>query len=283
MRDLLKMAIRPLMKYHGAKWYLAPWIIEHMPKHNTYVEVFGGSAAILLNKTPAKHEVYNDKNDIVVNLFRVIRDDDMRDRLIKLVSMTPYSRTEYHHARLHYEDDDPVLSAHKLLIRSQMAFGSSGATTLCAGFKSYTAGEGGASIKSLWTNMPDNLLQVANRLRKVLIENTDACKLIKQHDRSNTLFYLDPPYPAETRENITSYRDYEFDDNEHEELLTLAKSCKGDFLISGYDNELYNDILKGWVKSSKLSTISSQKGSVMRTEILWLSPNCQSNQLDFFD
>lgn len=276
------MAIRPIMKYHGAKWALSCWVIEHFPAHDTYVEVFGGSAAVLLNKEPARYEVYNDKNDVIVNLFRVIRDDEMRGRLIKLLSMTPYSRTEFLDARHHDENYDPVTSAHKLLIRAQMGFGSSGATSSYTGFKSFTPSKGSASIRNLWTNMPDNLIEVAARLQHVMLENTDAHKLIKSHDTSDTLFYLDPPYSASTRENTDTYGKFEYSDKEHESLLNLVLGCSGKFVISGYDNDLYNDVLDGWSRSLKSSAISSQKGGALRTEVIWSSPNCQSHQLDFF-
>lgn len=277
------MALRPVMKYHGAKWALANWVIDHFPAHDTYVEVFGGSAAVLLNKQLSKYEVYNDKNDVVVNLFRVIRDDEMRERLLKLLTMTPYSRTEFMDARHHDENYDPVTSAHKLLIRAQMGFGSAGATSSYTGFKSYTSTKGAASIKNLWTNLPANLIEVAIRLQNVMLENVDGQKLIKSHDSPETLFYLDPPYSASTRENNDTYGKFEYSDKQHIELLDLVLSCSGKFVISGYDNDLYNNVLKGWNKSFKSSAISSQKGSVVRTEVIWSSPNCNSHQFDFFD
>lgn len=276
------MALTPVMKYHGAKWALANWLIDHFPAHQTYVEVFGGSAAVLLNKQPSRYEVYNDKNDVIVNLFRVIRDDEMRDQLLKLLTMTPYSRTEFMDARHHDENCDPVTSAHKLLIRAQMGFGSSGATSSYTGFKSYTSTKGAASIRNLWTNLPANLVEVAVRLQNVMLENVDAQKLIKSHDSPETLFYLDPPYSASTRENNNTYGKFEYSDKEHIKLLDLVLSCSGKFIISGYENDLYNDVLKGWNKSFKSAAISSQKGSVVRTEVVWCSPNCNSHQLDFF-
>lgn len=38
----------PVMRYHGAKWRLAPWIVSFFPDHDTYLEPYGGSAGVLL-------------------------------------------------------------------------------------------------------------------------------------------------------------------------------------------------------------------------------------------
>ena len=67
------------MRYPGSKWALAPAIVARMPDHYHYVEPFFGAGAVFFTKPPAPHEVINDLNDQVVNLFRVLRDrpDDL--------------------------------------------------------------------------------------------------------------------------------------------------------------------------------------------------------------
>lgn len=287
------MSIKPLMRYHGAKWRLAPWIISHFPQHHCYVEPFGGSAAVLISKEPSDREVYNDKNDEIVNLFNVIRCNEMRLELLRLLTMTPYSRTEFEFAKEHSDRNrnsqgkiesgyPAVMEAHKLLVRAQMGFGSAGATRGNTGFRLDTA-RGGTSLQTLWGDLPEVVLSVTERLRNVVIENADAYNVIKQHDRVDTLFYLDPPYTLDTRTNKDSYGAYELSEFEHTRLLELTLNCAGMFVISGYDNDLYNDTLAGWTKSSRQTAISSRNGSGKRTEVLWISPNCEQLQPDIFE
>jgi DNA adenine methylase len=87
------MIKHPLVRYHGSKWRLAPWIISHFPKHIIYVEPFGGSGSVLLRKERSKIEVYNDLDGEIVNLFRVVREHG--EELSHRIYLTPYARSEY--------------------------------------------------------------------------------------------------------------------------------------------------------------------------------------------
>lgn len=85
---------RPALRWHGGKWRVAPWIIEHFPKHAVYVEPFGGAGSVLIRKPRVSSEVYNDLDGEVVNLFRVLRDRKKAAELERLLRLTPFAREE---------------------------------------------------------------------------------------------------------------------------------------------------------------------------------------------
>ncbi len=95
---------RPLIRYHGGKWQIAPWIISNFPDHRVYVEPYGGAASVLLQKPRADAEIYNDLDSDMVNLLRVVRSQG--DELVRLLELTPFARDEFDRAWEH--TDDPL-------------------------------------------------------------------------------------------------------------------------------------------------------------------------------
>ncbi len=85
----------PALRYHGAKFRLAPWVLQHFPEHRCYVEPFGGAAGVLLQKPRAYAEVYNDLDDDIANFFRVLRDPMQANQLIQLLHLTPYGTAQH--------------------------------------------------------------------------------------------------------------------------------------------------------------------------------------------
>lgn len=67
-----------IVKYPGAKWSLADWVISHFPEHHSYMEPFFGSGAVLFTKSRSNIETVNDLDGDVVNLFDWIRKDPER-------------------------------------------------------------------------------------------------------------------------------------------------------------------------------------------------------------
>ncbi len=269
----------PLIRYHGGKFRLAVWVISHFPNHTCYTEAFGGAAGVLLQKPRAYAEVYNDLDGEIVNLFRVLRNEDQRNKLIEQLVFTPYSRDDFQEA---WEPcEDPIEKARRLIIRAQMGFGSAGATKGITGFRIDTKRAYGTA-QSLWVTYPNHLAIVGQRLSGVLIENRPAIQVLQDHDDSETLHYVDPPYVHDTRYSGAKtgrvYR-HEMSDQDHEELLKVLLELEGKVIVSGYPSEIYNDYLDKWKRVDTNARISSGRGTDVRTECLWISPNAQHQDL----
>lgn len=269
----------PVIRYHGGKFRLADWVIRHFPKHTCYTESFGGAAGVLLQKPRAYAEVYNDLDGEVVNLFRVLRNEDDRNKLIELLVFTPYSRVDFQEA---WEPcDNSIEKARRLIIRAQMGFGSAGASKGITGFRIDTKRAYGTA-QSLWVTYPNHLADVGQRLSGVLIENRPAIQILRDHDGAETLHYVDPPYVHDTRYSGAKtgrvYR-HEMTDQDHEELLKVLLDLDGKVIVSGYPSELYNDYLGQWKRVDTSARISSGRGTDTRTECLWINPNAQEQDL----
>lgn len=265
----------PAIRYHGGKFRLAPWIIEQMPDHVCYVEPFGGAAGVLLQKTRSYAEVYNDLDSEVVNLFRVLRDPELNQRLQEVCALTPYSRDEFRAAK--EATADPVERARRMVVRACMGFGTASGIGGDSGFR-HDSKRKYATPSHLWERYPETLAAVCQRLQGVIIENRDALAVMRSHDAETTLHYIDPPYMPETRSKGHRYYRHEMTVEGHEQLLAVSRAMTGMVMISGYDHEVYNDMLSGWAKTEKASRISAGRGTKVRTECLWLNPAAQQKQ-----
>ncbi len=256
---------RPALRYHGGKWRVGNWVIEHFPMHDCYVEAFGGGASVLLQKLPAVHEVYNDLSCTVVNFFRVLR--EYPEKLINAIELTPYSRREHQLAWQHSED--PIESARRFYVRSWQSFGTATSKTANdTGWRTQKSTSRASAIKSF--NDTAHLWDIAARFKIVQIEQDEASKIIVRYDTPSTLFYFDPPYLYSTRgDKAGRAYHHEMTDAQHIALAEQIKSVKGMVIISGYESPLYDDLYRGWdVVKKETRDINSN----VQTEVLWLSP-----------
>lgn len=252
---------RPVLRWHGGKWLLAPWIISHMPEHRVYVEPFGGAASVLMRKRRAYAEIYNDLDDEVVNLFRVLR-SDQAERLIDQLRLTPFAATEFFAA---YEPSEcPVESARRTVIKSYMGFGSNGVHQR-TGFRSNSNRSGTTPARD-WVNYPDALAAIVERMRGVVVLNRDAREVMRAHDGPRTLHYVDPPYHFETRADAADDYAHEMTNEDHMDLLKFLRGLKGMVMLSGYPHESYDAALDGWTRIERAALAD---GAKKRTEVLW--------------
>lgn len=278
----------PVLRYHGGKWRMADWLLAHFPlatAYDTYIEPFGGSASVMMRKPRSQYEVYNDLDGEIVNVFRVLQDDAQRERLTELLRLTPYARSEF---ELSYQPtDDPVEQARRTVFRAFSGFGSAAATKGRTGFRGFSGSSGrGVNPASYWSRYPENLAAFGERLSGVVLENRPALDVMKDRDGDRVLHYVDPPYVHATRalgSDRGCYR-HEMTDADHERFLNELQGITGFVVLSGYDCDLYRDALSSWSLVSREFTASGNKGTVHRTESLWLSPRVVelSRQCDMF-
>lgn len=258
---------RPLIRYYGSKYRLAPFIISNFPEHKVYIEPFGGSAGVLLRKPPSWHEVYNDLDGELYNLFTVLKNPSTAAKLKARLSATPYAKVVYEAS--YQPTSEPVEQAWQFIVRSHLGFSASSCLRK-TGFISTSKKATYMPIKT-WPNVPNQIDWYTERLQSVAIDNRDALQLIQAHDSEHALFYIDPPYLQATRYyNRKKIYRYEYTPEEHTQMLHLVNNLSGKVVISGYDNELYNDLLIGWKKVSKNSLTD---GRNTKKEILWIKDN----------
>lgn len=266
--------MKAVAKYPGSKWSLASWIISFFPEHHSYLEPYFGSGAVLFNKPRSHIETINDLDGNVINLFEWIRKDP--ERLAHEIYWTPCARRVYDDAFAGMPEDG-LGRAVNFYIRLNMGHGfrTNGEKV---GWKNDVQGRERSYASQDWCNLPEKIMQAAERLRGVQIECRPALELIKRFNYENVLIYCDPPYMLGTRHG-KQYR-CEMDDRDHEELLGALLMHKGPVLISGYDTSLYQNMLGKWQRREKTSY--SQACSKKR-EVLWMNFEPVNRQISFED
>ena len=276
---------RPVLRYHGGKFRLAPMLLQVFPPHRVYTEAFGGGASVLMRKARSYAEIYNDLDGEVVNVFRVMQDRKKAKRLEELLRVTPFAREEFLLGYKHARSD--VERARRTIIRSFMGFGSDSisrmkasragfntriSSTMSTGFRWNTDRSG------TWKNYPQMIATFCERLQGVTIENRNAKEILEKMDREDCLHYVDPPYPMHTRSiangsvNEHRYR-WEMKDADHEELAELLRRLNGMVVISSYPSAMYERLYGGWLRMEWTGGqfCSASTGQQKRTEAIWMN------------
>lgn len=284
---------------------MAHHIVALIPDHQTYVEPFGGSGAVLLNKTKSEIEHFNDLDHILISFWRVIQSERLCKKLIIMLENTLYSRAEWSEALKEYkkrltaegrkqyhellpgdirdivtpQDEEELLNrAWACFVATVQGMGSFVASDTHGGW-SYgkTQIPTARTFRSKLIHFPE----LQERMKHVQVDCRDALDVIRLMDGDRTFFYLDPPYVASSREETTrEVYAVEGDDDFHEKLLDLILNIQGKVLLSGYHNPLYDKKLKDWTTEEKeirsVATHDAMEGGKgLRTEVLWRNYNVQ--------
>lgn len=263
--------VKPILKYSGAKWKIAPWIASYFPAHLHYVEPFAGSAAVFFSKKKSKHEVLNDLNGSIINLFEVLRTQG--EELARSILLTPWSEQLYAEVETDYDAPEygKVERARRFLIRSWQAHGGFGGSGR-SGWR-HNGLKGATYPTQLWKQIPERLLLAADRLKDAELRSRPALEIIDYYNSQDCLLYVDPPYVLATR--YRKYYAHEMDEEAHRRLLHALLQHKGMVLLSGYAHKLYDDLLCSWHREEMPT---QTEGGNIRNEVLWINPRAAKNQ-----
>jgi DNA adenine methylase len=265
-----------LLPYYGCKRQSALRIGAFLGKHTAYWDVFCASCSVLFAKEPSRIEVVNDLHGGVVNLARVVANDNLAPLLFDKLSRTAFCEPLYHEMRSRLEEgiSDPLEWAYSYLVVSwQGQNGFTGTqkenrTSFCKRF-----GTGGGDPATRFRNMVAHLPSWWERLRGVTILQSNAFDLLKRiADEPGTVIYCDPPYYEKTLQ----YR-HDFTKEDHEKLAkALNRFQKARVVVSYYDHEIIDEFYVGGgfmkfdIETRKTLSLSMGKTESRAPEILWV-------------
>jgi DNA adenine methylase len=256
------------IRYYGGKGTMFNNIIQYFPNkedYDIYVEPFGGSYSIGLKKEPAKVEVYNDLDQNVYSLYKVLSDPDMFQRFKDRCDLILYS--------------DDIRKEFKQKLKQEISIEDRAFYFFYVNRTSHNGICGFSSNSSIRRNMSkavsdflsciDRLPELHNRLSRVIVTNTNGIDLIRKYNDPKNMLYLDPPYEQSTRTGARYAVD--MDREGHLDFLDAVINSRSKILISGYDCELYETLTEnGFTKINfEVKTIDGNFNPKIKTETLW--------------
>ena len=268
--------------WYGGKFSHLDFLLPHLPGDALhFCDVFGGSAAVLINRAPAPVETYNDLDSELVNFFSTLRHPSLGEELLKQIALTPFSREELALACGRETGLEPVERARRFYVRARQTRTGLAQTASARRWAHciLTSRSGMAGAVSRWLGSIEGLSQIIDRLLRVQIDNAPALEVIQRYDTPDTLFYLDPPYVHDSRGDKHAYYG-EMSDTDHTELAELLKAIKGRAVLSGYQSDLYDSLYHDWNRvDAPEKTCHSVRQP--RKESLWMNfePPCRLKEI----
>lgn len=208
----------------GGKSRLADQIIDRIPPHTAYCEVFAGAAWVLFKKPESKVEIINDINGELVTLYRCVKHH--LPALVEQFRWMLIAREEFDRFMKTPADTlTDIQRSARFYYLSKSAFG--------ARVRSPTFGIAATGAPRLnLLRMEEDLSEAHLRLSRVFIESKPYQQVIERFDKAGTFFYIDPPYWG--CEN--DYGKDLFTRADFTNLAEMLGKVKGKFILSLNDN-----------------------------------------------
>ena len=221
-----------MVAWPGGKKSLLKHLLPLIPKHECYVECFGGGGALLFAKPPSRVEVYNDINGGLVNLMRMVKHHG--PEVLREMEYLPNSR-ELFKEFIAQPGTTEIQRAVRFLLTNRLSFGGMGR------YYGSCKVSGGGGSNTRQSSLQATIHAVTTRLDGVSIEQQDWRALIKKYDAPGTLFFFDPPY---TECATTAYEPWSA--ATMKEFRENLDSLQGQWLLTVNDSQSVRDIFLGY-------------------------------------
>ena len=233
------------LPYTGNKSCIVNTILTVMPQHVVYIEPCMGSAEVFFRKPRAEREILNDYNGDLVNLFRIIQDNQklsfLLGRLVLSVNSEQIFKLNKERLRNTPNILDDLIETSKIVSNASW----SEIQDAAAFFENqvYSFSSTGQTFGIARRDMSQRLFRLINayaRIRDAIILHRDYKDVIEYAVCPQSFLLIDPPY----RGTEGMYPKANFDANQHGTLFGLMGEVdqqydgKAKFLIT-YNNDPY--------------------------------------------
>jgi DNA adenine methylase len=174
----------------GGKRNLKKTLLELIPPHEIYVEVFCGSAKLFFAKEPSPCEIVNDLSGDIANFFRVAK--HRAAELAELFDQEVVHAERFRESRAAAPADCELQRAMRFAYLVWYSYGAKSQHFASSSAKDRLANRG--RMRRPLDEVREILELTSTRLQKVLVEQRDFADILKRYDSKKTWFYLDPPY-----------------------------------------------------------------------------------------
>ncbi|MEM3554966.1 MAG: DNA adenine methylase [Candidatus Micrarchaeaceae archaeon] len=249
MKKIKNFKVKILFPYYGGRSHQINEIIQIMAKHydefEVVVDVFGGSAKVLLNIPLEwrKMKVYNDVDKDLYITFKVLQDKQKREELIEKINLSFAHENIFNELKESKPNNDIDIAFKTIYLFS------------------YSYNSVGEAFKReyKYRKLPKPHFEFVNILNDWIIENKDFRELMDLYNKPTVLLYLDPPYLTGGKK----YK-YQFDFQDFLDLRYKLQQHKGTYLmnLSMYDKSMVDIFGKpNMVAEYSLSTVNTEEGT----------------------
>lgn len=221
------------LAYIGGKSRLAKTIIDMIPDHKAYCEVFAGAAWVFFRKEPSKYETINDLDSDLVCFYRVLQNH--LEEFLKQFKWLLSSREWFEDWKRQQEAGGltDIQRAARYYYLQRLCFGGR--------VRGRVFGTGPMHRPRInLLRIEEELSEVHLRLATVTIENLPWHGFVKRYDRPQTFFYLDPPYYK------APYYAHNMDLADYQQMAQILADIKSTFILSLNDHPDIRDTFKSF-------------------------------------